>query len=427
MPGSNSKKRRKFRRGDLVEVRAESEIRRTLDPQGRIDGLPWIPEMAQYCGRVFRVYRRAEKVFLDHHCYVGRLRQAVLLEGVRCDGRAHGGCQMGCLLLWKEDWLRPASEDAQPENPEAAQLDAPAGTITWIAACDTARQQRVEPARLGAKVEAETTATASYPKAGSASAAESGEARRARCVHGSDSQAMSGSACPSTLVLDPCAEQTIAGVASGIEATTPGRRRVGTADATSRECDRHSAPATDRIYSCQATELIHATEPLPWWRPGQYLRDLLSGEMPPADFLRMLWLQTYNKLQRLWGGRRLGDPRGDCRRTPSESLGLKPGEWVEVKSLPEILATLDKLGRNRGLGFGPEMVQFCGRRMRVARRVERLVVEWTGRLRALSDTVALEGALCDGLAFRGCPRACYHLWREIWLRRVEEHPQPNDR
>jgi hypothetical protein len=32
---------------------------------------------------------------------------------------------------------------------------------------------------------------------------------------------------------------------------------------------------------------------------------------------------------------------------PKESLGLKPGEWVEVKSLKEIFATLDNLSDTR--------------------------------------------------------------------------------
>src|SRR5262249_4423538 len=36
---------------------------------------------------------------------------AVLLE-TRCDGSAHGGCQAGCTILWKEAWLKPVAENA---------------------------------------------------------------------------------------------------------------------------------------------------------------------------------------------------------------------------------------------------------------------------------------------------------------------------
>jgi hypothetical protein len=42
------------------------------------------------------------------------MRNAVHLEGVRCDGSAHGGCQAGCLLFWKDAWLEEAgSRDAE--------------------------------------------------------------------------------------------------------------------------------------------------------------------------------------------------------------------------------------------------------------------------------------------------------------------------
>ena len=34
-----------LRKGDLVEVRSEEEILRTLDADGKLDGLPFMPEM----------------------------------------------------------------------------------------------------------------------------------------------------------------------------------------------------------------------------------------------------------------------------------------------------------------------------------------------------------------------------------------------
>ena len=63
---------------------------------------------------------------------------------------------------------------------------------------------------------------------------------------------------------------------------------------------------------------------------------------------------------------------GDLTRTPTERLDLQPGELVEVKSNEEILATLN--GRmNRGLGFSPEMVKFCGQRFRVDGRISQII------------------------------------------------------
>ena len=49
-------------------------------------------------------------------------------------------------------------------------------------------------------------------------------------------------------------------------------------------------------------------------------------------------------------------PRGSSESTPIEGLNLQPGEWVEVKSLPSIIETLDEKGYNRGLYFSPECV-----------------------------------------------------------------------
>ncbi len=89
----------RYQRGQVVEVRSHREILATLDSNGKLDNLPFMPEMAKCCGRRFRVYRRAEKVFLDQYYYVARMPRAVFLEGVRCDGAAHAGCQMGCLIL----------------------------------------------------------------------------------------------------------------------------------------------------------------------------------------------------------------------------------------------------------------------------------------------------------------------------------------
>ena len=101
--------------GALVEVRSASEVLATLDPDGKLDGLPFMPEMLQYCGRRFRVFKSAHKT-CDTINKTGarRMDRAVHLENLRCDGAAHGGCQAGCLLFWKEAWLRHI------EEPEAA-------------------------------------------------------------------------------------------------------------------------------------------------------------------------------------------------------------------------------------------------------------------------------------------------------------------
>jgi hypothetical protein len=100
-----------------------------------------------------------------------------------------------------------------------------------------------------------------------------------------------------------------------------------------------------------------------------------------------------------------------------EVLNLQPGEWVEVRSRAEIMATLDSTYKHRGLRFVPEMFDFCGQRMRVLRRVEKICIENTPDVRTIRNTVLLEGGVCQGGGI-GCDRSCFHFWREIWLKRL---------
>jgi hypothetical protein len=109
---------------------------------------------------------------------------------------------------------------------------------------------------------------------------------------------------------------------------------------------------------------------------------------------------------------------------PDQAHNLQSGEWVEVKSKDEILRTLDEHGKHRGLRFVPEMFEFCGRRLRVLRRVEKICIENTPDVRSVKNTVLLEGGICQGGGI-GCDRSCYHFWREIWLRRVPLHELSN--
>jgi len=300
-----------FRPGDWVEVRPLPEILATLDASGTVEGLPFMPEMVQYCGRRFQVYRRAEKVFLDGRNTVVRLENAVFLDGIRCDAQSHGGCQMGCLMFWKEAWLRP--------------VDAGKITIAPIAPCSP-----------------------------------------------------------------------------------------------------HVAIPTmkEGKYVCQATELASCGPGMPWWDFGQYVRDYVARKMSKREWIGMLASLACDKIRRACGLASRDVLVGHLAKTTDDSLCLQPGEWVQVKSREEIAATLDTLGRNRGLGFALAMTEFCNGRFRVLRRVERVIVEWSGEMRQITTTVVLDGVTCNGMARRCCPRDCHYLWREAWLRRVEPLPSP---
>jgi hypothetical protein len=116
-----------LRRGHLVEVRSAAEILRTLDGEGALDAMPFMPEMVAYCGRRFRVDRRAEKLCdtITNTLQSRRLIDAVFLDDLRCDGTAHGGCQAECRFYWKEAWLRrilpgePIRADVDPDATQA--------------------------------------------------------------------------------------------------------------------------------------------------------------------------------------------------------------------------------------------------------------------------------------------------------------------
>ena len=98
--------------GQLVEVRSKEEILATLDSNGCLDGLPFMPEMFKYCGQRLPVYKRAHKTCdTVFPIRARKMTSAVHLE-TRCDGSAHGGCQAACLLFWKEAWLKPLASDS---------------------------------------------------------------------------------------------------------------------------------------------------------------------------------------------------------------------------------------------------------------------------------------------------------------------------
>ena len=125
MPGESSvENERALRPGDLVEVRPAAEILTTLDVDGRLESVPFMPEMLQYVGRRFTVGRRVEKI-CDTISQTGSRRMVgtVYLEDLRCDGSGHDGCQAGCRIYWKEAWLRRVADGSAPtvgDEPDGA-------------------------------------------------------------------------------------------------------------------------------------------------------------------------------------------------------------------------------------------------------------------------------------------------------------------
>jgi hypothetical protein len=300
-----------LRAGDWVEVKSPVEIAQTLDANGVLDGLPFMPEMVPFCGQRFRVLLRAEKACVE--VTVGAppparefiQKDLVVLKGLRCSGKDHDGCQRACVFFWKAAWLRKVESSAAGVAPQAGQDILHAKMKTMV---------------------------------------------------------------------------------------SPGR------------------------YFCQSTELTRVTRPLT--RPRIVLiciREILSRNRGFFEMTRMilvpLWRRTCARSSRC-------HLAGSLKRTPIGNLNLQPGEWVEVKSESEIRQTLDEKNRNRGLLFDFTLCKYKGR-YRVRNRLDKMIIESTGKMFQLQSTVILEevNCLCNKV-FGGCPRQDPVYWREIWLKRV---------
>jgi hypothetical protein len=189
---------------------------------------------------------------------------------------------------------------------------------------------------------------------------------------------------------------------------------------------------------CQATELREFTSHLYWWDFRQYFRDIRSRNLSRRisdsksetalevvlsflEVIRSLIISGFNKLQEIRDGVRYPRIEGSLDdATPTVQLNLQPREVVQVRPKEEILATLDRNNRNRGLLFDSEMVRYCGGTFRVLKRVNQIVDERTGKVMKMkSPCIILEGVACVSEYHRLCPRAIYHYWREAWLQRLE--------
>lgn len=332
----------KLRANEWVEVRSKEQILATLDKSGRMEGLPFMPQMFQYCGQRFKVYKLAHKTC--DFVYTGQSRE--LPNGVhldlRCDGKAYGGCQHACLLFWKDAWLKPVDEGA----------------------------------------------------------------------HLSEDICSSSKQCG-------CTEDDV--------------------NASCQSLNNKNEP----IFTCQGTEVIDFTKPMAWWNVRQYIEDYKSGNVRPKELFNgfvfgafttfmnsgfkigrpLRWF--YDAFEPIWGPypRRPGRlPSG--QPAPTIDLKLRPGELVRVKPYNEILSTVNKENKHKGLSFDAEMVPYCGRVFRVRAVITTFIDEKTRQLMKMkTPAVALEGAICQGKYSNCrmlCPRSILPWWREVWLERVSE-------
>src|SRR5437867_12743052 len=92
--------------------------------------------------------------------------------------------------------------------------------------------------------------------------------------------------------------------------------------------------------------------------------------------------------------------RGTRSQTESRfrmnKLEYRAGDWVEVRSADEILASLDERGCLEGLPFMPEMLHYCGRRFRIFKSAHKTCdTIATYQSRRMANAVHLEGLRCS--------------------------------
>jgi hypothetical protein len=98
---------------------------------------------------------------------------------------------------------------------------------------------------------------------------------------------------------------------------------------------------------------------------------------------------------------------------------MRVGQWVEVRSREEILATLDANAQLEGMPFMPEMFKYCGQRHRVFKSAHKTCdTVYPVRSRRLKDVVHLD-TRCDGQAHGGCQAECLLFWKASWLKPID--------
>ena len=97
--------------GDLVRVRSKTEIRETLDGDGKNRGMWFDPTMLQYCSKEMRVTRRVE-LFIDET--TGKMIQttvpSIVLDEQHCNGRGRRYCARLLHFFWREVWLESVDD-----------------------------------------------------------------------------------------------------------------------------------------------------------------------------------------------------------------------------------------------------------------------------------------------------------------------------
>ena len=91
----------------------------TLDKQQRNRGLSFDVEMLTYCGGIYRVLRRVNRMIEEPTGKMITLKNScIVLEGVVCRSDYHRLCPRAIYPYWREAWLKRAVNIPAPSAPE---------------------------------------------------------------------------------------------------------------------------------------------------------------------------------------------------------------------------------------------------------------------------------------------------------------------
>jgi hypothetical protein len=98
---------------------------------------------------------------------------------------------------------------------------------------------------------------------------------------------------------------------------------------------------------------------------------------------------------------------------------FESGDWVHIRSMQEIEATLDPWKELKGCAFLPSMAAYCETNQKVLQPMQRFLDERDYKVKKVKGIVLLDGVMCTGTpVFGRCDRRCFFFWREEWLEKI---------
>ncbi len=89
--------------GDMVRIRSEDEIQKTLDRSGRTHGCLFAVGMNDHCGKEYRVFKRVDHFFDEIERRMCKCNNLFVLEGTQCSRTT---CDRSCPYFWHVSWLQ---------------------------------------------------------------------------------------------------------------------------------------------------------------------------------------------------------------------------------------------------------------------------------------------------------------------------------